>query len=145
MTDKTETAADGGVDETAADGGVNGGFDEPDSAIKNQFDVIRKSRRRRVVGWALLAGVLGYLLSQGASATEMLETEFRWDAFGDALTQYFPITSRGYPVRRRWRVHRLCSRAQPAVRPGGREPVVPVAPGPVRVFRPETRDIHHLR
>lgn len=99
MTDKTETTAtDGGVDEAAADGAaadtsrVNEGY-EPDSAIKNQFNVIRKSRRRRVVGWALLAGVLGYLLYQGASATEMLETEFRWEAFGDALTQYFPVTS----------------------------------------------------
>ena len=123
MTDpeSTETAADGRVEDAASDGGVenatpdggvedatadseaaletgtavDGNLEQPESAIEQQFENIRRTRRRRAVGWLALVSLIGYLLYQGAAATEMIGTELRWDAFADALTDYFPVTSYG--------------------------------------------------
>jgi len=119
--ESTETAADGRVEDAASDGGVenatpdggvedatadseaaletgtavDGNLEQPESAIEQQFENIRRTRRRRAVGWLALVSLIGYLLYQGAAATEMIGTELRWDAFADALTDYFPVTSYG--------------------------------------------------
>jgi phosphonate transport system permease protein len=116
MTDRdgepTEPVADGGTEDPAPDGGVEdataegeapletGGtvqsdIERAELSIKEQFENIRQTRRRRAVGWVALLGVLGYLLGQGMAATEMIRPELRWSAFADALTQYFPVTSFG--------------------------------------------------
>jgi phosphonate transport system permease protein len=107
-----DAMTDGGVEDATTDGGVEdattnseatletGGtvqsdIDRAEMTVKEQFENIRQMRRRRAVGWVALLAVLGYLLGQGMAATEMIRPELRWNAFGDALTQYFPITSYG--------------------------------------------------
>jgi phosphonate transport system permease protein len=91
---------DGGVEETTRDGEaltaggtVESELDRAERSIRQQFENIRRTRRRRALGWSVLIGVLGYLLYQGAAATELIDTELRWNAFTDALTSYFPVTS----------------------------------------------------
>ena len=91
---------DGGVEETTADnktltarGSVESELDRAKLSIRRQFESIRQTRRRRAFGWSVLIGVIGYLLYQGAAATELVDTELRWNAFADALTDYFPVTS----------------------------------------------------
>jgi phosphonate transport system permease protein len=107
-----DATTDGGVEDATTDGGVEdatanndatletGGtvqsdIDRAELTVKDQFENIRQMRRRRAVGWVVLLGVIGYLLGQGMAATEMLNPELRWNAFADALTDYFPITSFG--------------------------------------------------
>jgi phosphonate transport system permease protein len=94
---------DGGVEDATADGetpletgtAVEENIDKPESAVREQLENIRRTRRRRTVGWAALLSLIGYLLYQGAAATEMVGAELRWDAFADALTDYFPVTTYG--------------------------------------------------
>jgi phosphonate transport system permease protein len=108
----TEPVADGGTEDATTDGGVEdatanndatletGGtvqsdIERAELTVKDQFENIRQMRRRRAVGWVVLLGAIGYLLGQGMAATEMLDPELRWNAFIDALTDFFPITSFG--------------------------------------------------
>jgi len=95
-----EAAPDGGVEGTTtgeealkAGTAVDGEPDQSGLSIRRQFENIRLTRRRRVIGWLTLIGVIGYLLFQGAAATTLFGQELRWNAFADALGRYFPVTS----------------------------------------------------
>jgi phosphonate transport system permease protein len=99
--DPSEDATpDGGVEgTTSSDEALKTGTtveetsDQPGLSIRRQFENIRLTRRRRVIGWLTLIGAIGYLLFQGAAATTLFEQELRWGAFTDALGKYFPVTS----------------------------------------------------
>jgi phosphonate transport system permease protein len=90
-----ETALDTGTTVDGTESTVEEFKNEQESRISQQFNNIKQARRRRAVGWLVFLGLLGYILSQGAAATEMLNPELRWNSFFDALTDYFPVTSFG--------------------------------------------------
>lgn len=62
-------------------------------AVADSLDRIRRGRRRRAFGWAVLVVVLLYLLFQGLSAVELLTADFRAEYFIESLGEFFPITA----------------------------------------------------
>ncbi|ERH08909.1 MAG: phosphonate ABC transporter, permease protein PhnE [halophilic archaeon J07HX64] len=95
-----DAAPDGGVEGTTPDSetlkagrSIDSESDQSGLSIRQQFENIRLTRRRRVIGLTTLIGIVGYLLYQGAAATTLFEQELRWGAFADALETYFPVTS----------------------------------------------------
>ncbi|AXR76671.1 phosphonate ABC transporter, permease protein PhnE [Natrarchaeobaculum sulfurireducens] len=84
-TDSLEPMPDGGVvDQQPSDG---------DDEINRQFESIKETRKQRAIGWAALAGLLGFLTYQGFAATEFFDddTDFTWGHFSSRMTEYFPM------------------------------------------------------
>ncbi|PSP55384.1 phosphonate ABC transporter, permease protein PhnE [Halobacteriales archaeon QS_1_67_19] len=61
------------------------------SDIADQFESIRRTRRRRAVGWLALIAFLGFVTVQAFAATELLNPDARMDTFVESLGQFFPI------------------------------------------------------
>ena len=95
--ERTETEATAGRTNSehtpTGDGGVT---DETASnvptRIRDQFEKIKQTRRRRAVGWVALAGFLVFSTIQAFAATELLDPDARLGTFVDSLSEFFPIT-----------------------------------------------------
>lgn len=86
-TNSAETASDGGVEPTPR-------LESASAKVNEQFENIRKTRRRRAVGWAGLVAALGFITLQGLAATEFFDgrTNFTWSHFIGRMGDYFPRT-----------------------------------------------------
>lgn len=60
--------------------------------IRDQFDSIKKMRRRRAVGWLALITFIAFIGLQSASATGLLNPDARIGTFLESLGQFFPVT-----------------------------------------------------
>jgi phosphonate transport system permease protein len=60
--------------------------------IANQFESIKRTRRRRAVGWLALVTFLGFVTVQAFAATELLNPDARLSTFVESLSEFFPIT-----------------------------------------------------
>ncbi|WP_144924680.1 phosphonate ABC transporter, permease protein PhnE [Halorubrum salsamenti] len=86
------------TDTTDSDGtrseavGVDDASDVPDR-IAEQFENIKRTRRRRALGWVGLATFLAFTTLQAFAATELLNPDARLDTFTESLTGFFPITN----------------------------------------------------
>ena len=82
--------------DTTDSDGTAGAFDAdtdvPDR-IADQFENIRRTRRRRALGWLGLFAFLAFATLQAFAATELLNPDARLGTFTDSLTGFFPITS----------------------------------------------------
>ena len=63
----------------------------PDRIVE-QFENIRRTRRRRAVGWFSLLVFLVFATIQAFAATELLNPDARIGTFLDSLNEFFPIT-----------------------------------------------------
>ena len=65
---------------------------ERDERLVEQFENIRRTRRRRAVaGVAILASIV-FIFVQGLNATDLLDEDFQWEFFRTSLRNYFPTT-----------------------------------------------------
>ncbi|WP_255193803.1 phosphonate ABC transporter, permease protein PhnE [Natronobeatus ordinarius] len=83
----TERIADGGVDDARR-------LESASASVNEQFENIRRTRRRRAVGWVALVAGLAFVTLQGLAATEFFSerTRFTWNHFSDRMDDYFPTT-----------------------------------------------------
>lgn len=91
--DSATASTDGGVAQASNDT-ADSPMDTAAPGIRNQFNELRKARKRRAIGWIGLLVAMGFILVQGLAATEFFDerTRFTWSHFGDRLGDYFPIT-----------------------------------------------------
>jgi len=92
--DRTETRSE---PEPTPDGGVN--RPDADQRIVKQFENIKRTRRRRGIGWLVLLGIIGFISVQAANAAELLDSEPQIDTFLESLfsggSPFFPLVSVG--------------------------------------------------
>ena len=81
--------------EPTTDGGVPGEPADVPRRIRDQFESIRQTRRRRAVGWVALAAFLAFATVQAFAATELLDPDARIATFVESLSEFFPITFYG--------------------------------------------------
>ena len=67
------------------------GADAPDRIVE-QFENIKRTRRRRAVGWFALLVFIVFATIQAFAATELLDPDARIATFLDSLNEFFPIT-----------------------------------------------------
>ena len=83
-------------DTTDADGtrGPDSDATEADAParIVEQFESIKRTRRRRALGWVGLLGFIVFATIQAFAATELLDPDARIGTFLDSLNEFFPIT-----------------------------------------------------
>jgi len=65
--------------------------DAPDRIVE-QFENIKRTRRRRAVGWIGLLVFILFATIQAFAATELLDPDARIGTFVDSLGEFFPIT-----------------------------------------------------
>jgi len=84
------------TDTTTSDGthGPESAADETDAPdrIVEQFESIKRTRRRRAVGWFGLLTFIVFATIQAFAATELLDPDARIGTFVDSLNEFFPIT-----------------------------------------------------
>ncbi len=64
----------------------------PTNNVREQFDRIKLTRRRRAVGWLVLLGVLSYVTVQAFAAAELINPDARLETFLESLGEFFPLT-----------------------------------------------------
>ena len=74
---------DGGVKQANSDG--------PTESVVRQFENIKQMRRRRSIGWVVLACFLAFTTLQAFAATELLNPDARMETFVNSLGEFFPI------------------------------------------------------
>ncbi|WP_440763700.1 phosphonate ABC transporter, permease protein PhnE [Natronorubrum sp. DTA7] len=92
--DSAEAAdVDGSV---STDGGqpATGAADEPnrDERLTEQFENIRRRRRRRAISGAVVLAFVGFVFAQGLSAIQIFSEFLNWSFFGESLRNFFPTT-----------------------------------------------------
>jgi phosphonate transport system permease protein len=86
-------------DTTTSDGTAgSGAIDDADGSgvpnrIAEQFENIKRTRRRRALGWTGLLAFLAFATLQAFAATELLNPDARLETFTESLTGFFPITN----------------------------------------------------
>jgi phosphonate transport system permease protein len=102
MSDGSEaTDMDGPGDDAAGGAAADGGVAEesagPGDRISRQFERIKRSRRRRALGWATLLALLAFTTIQAFAATGLLNPDARLETFVESLTAgpnpFFPTVS----------------------------------------------------
>jgi len=87
------------TDTTTSDGTAgSGAIDDADGSgvpnrIAEQFENIKRTRRRRALGWTGLLAFLAFATLQAFAATELLNPDARLETFTESLTGFFPITN----------------------------------------------------
>jgi phosphonate transport system permease protein len=90
--DAGDSAADSGS-ASRADGGTTQQEDLGVAAdVANQFERIKRTRRRRAVGWLALVAFLAFVTVQAFAATELLNPDARLETFVESLGEFFPVT-----------------------------------------------------
>ncbi|WP_123619797.1 phosphonate ABC transporter, permease protein PhnE [Halorubrum sp. CSM-61] len=87
----TDTTDSDGASGAAA-AGADSAADVP-NRITEQFENIKRTRRRRALGWTGLLAFLAFATLQAFAATELLNPDARLETFTDSLTGFFPITN----------------------------------------------------
>ncbi|GAB7010164.1 PhnE/PtxC family ABC transporter permease [Halorubrum trueperi] len=80
------------TDERAGPDVSDGGVAVPDR-IAAQFENIKRTRRRRAIGWVGLVSFLAFATVQAFAATELLNPDARLGTFVESLSEFFPITN----------------------------------------------------
>ncbi len=70
---------------------------ETDSRVREQFESIKQTRRRRWIGYGALVGLLGYLFASALAAVDWFGTDRRYGAFFSAVSDYFPFLTTEAP------------------------------------------------
>lgn len=91
MSNETDSSVDDSPAPTT-DGGVGSSVDSLSGRIGAQFESIRRTRRRRAVGYLGLAVLLSFLAVQAFATTELLNPDARIGTFVDSLNEFFPTT-----------------------------------------------------
>jgi len=93
------TTANGGVAREAGSRSAEAGSDVAGSAVARQFEKIKRTRRRRALGWLILLVVLGFVTLQAFAAAELLGADFRLEQLLDTMFRdvnpFFPTVSVG--------------------------------------------------
>jgi phosphonate transport system permease protein len=94
-----DATANGGVAREAGSESTDSESDAPGSAVARQFENIKRTRRRRALGWLVLLVFLGFVTVQAFAAAELLNADFRLEQllttmFGDA-NPFFPTVTLG--------------------------------------------------
>jgi phosphonate transport system permease protein len=90
--DAGDSAADSGS-ASRADGGTTQQENLGVAAdVANQFERIKRTRRRRAVGWLALVAFLAFVTVQAFAATELLNPDARLETFVESLGEFFPVT-----------------------------------------------------
>jgi len=94
-----DATANGGVARETDSGSTDLEPDAGESAVARQFENIKRTRRRRALGWLVLLIVLGFVTVQAFAAAELLAADFRLEQllttmFGDA-NPFFPTVTLG--------------------------------------------------
>ena len=102
MTDSNRDASgegdfDAGTDSETTDDSpaTDGGVEQANQAsgVVEQFESIKRTRRRRAIGWLALLAFLSFATVQAFAATELLNPDARMQTFVDSLSEFFPITA----------------------------------------------------